>query len=70
MLNTIIMYPNVSCATGSEYLACMRKKSEIIGDFSEISSYTESTVYCDPAVLPFFIFVYALEMSLIHGFAL
>ena len=30
MLNTIILYQNVSCVSGIDYLACMRKKSEII----------------------------------------
>ena len=30
-LNTIILYRSVSIATGLGYLACMRKKSEIIG---------------------------------------
>ena len=32
MLNTIILYHNVSCVSGIDYLACMRKKSEIIED--------------------------------------
>ena len=36
MLNPIILYQNVSCATGTDYLACIRKKSEIIGDYLEI----------------------------------
>ena len=36
MLNIIILYQNVSCASGIGYLACMRKKSEIIEDYSVI----------------------------------
>ena len=40
MLNTIILYQNVSCVSGNDYLACMRKKSEIIEDYLVILSYT------------------------------
>ena len=59
MLNFIILYQNVSCVSGIDYLACMRKKSEIIEDLSVILSYTkayviiESTTECDLTALPF-----------------
>ena len=42
MLNPIILYQNVSCATGIDYLAGMGKKS---GDYSGILRYTN--VMCD-----------------------
>ena len=45
MLNTIILYQNVLCVPGIDYLSCMRKKSEIIEDYSVILSYTK--VICD-----------------------
>ena len=47
MLNTIILYQNVSCVSGIDYLACMRKKSEIIEDYSMMIlgySKIESTI--------------------------
>ena len=45
MLNTIHLYQNVSCVSGIDYLACMRKKSEIIEDYAVILDYTN--VMCD-----------------------
>ena len=45
MLNTIILYQNVSCVSGIDYVACMRRKSEIIEAYSVILCYTE--VICD-----------------------
>ena len=36
MLDTVILYQNVSCVSGIDYLACMRKKSELIEDYSVI----------------------------------
>ena len=41
MLNTITLYQNVSCVSGIDYLACMRKKNEIIEDYSVILGYTK-----------------------------
>ena len=45
MLNTTILFQNVSCVSGIDYLACMRKKSEIIDDYSVILGYTK--MICD-----------------------
>ena len=76
MLNTIILYQNVSCVSGIDYVAGMRRKSEIIEAYSVILCYTE--VICDYrkyhlmwfSCFSRFIFVNALEMLLIIGFAL
>ena len=76
MLNIIILYQNVSCVSGIDYLACMGKKSEIIEDYSMILGYTKKT--CDYrkyhlmwfSCFALFILVYALEMLLIIRFAL
>ena len=32
----LVLYQNILCAAALDYLACMRKKSEIIGDYSGI----------------------------------
>ena len=76
MLNTIILYQNVLCVSGIDNLACMRKKSEIIEDYSVILDYTK--VLCDYrkyhlmwfSCFALCILIYALEILLIIGFTL